>query len=195
MPESEMMTASESESRFAASSSMDSGSTSPPLMDQAKQQAQRVLEQTQQKAEQAVDDARDKTKSWLDQQMATAADNLHDVADAVRTTGSSLRQGDKPVGKYADFTDGIAEAVENTSDYFRNANVEQVVGEVERFARRQPLAFIGIAFGIGFLAARFLKSSNAQTMSGRIGINPDRSLPMVTSSQTGAADNGTGTTG
>jgi ElaB/YqjD/DUF883 family membrane-anchored ribosome-binding protein len=197
MPDSETMTASEHQSRFAASSPAMNGDTaSPPLVEQAKQQAHRVLEQTQQKAGQAIDDARDKTKSWIDHQKEATAENLHDVADAVRATGSSLRQGNKPVGSYADFTDGLADAVENASQYLRNTNIETVAGEVERFARRQPVAFIGIAFGLGFLAARFLKSSHANTTQGRVGINPDRSLPVVMDSQTGAEANyGTGTTG
>ena len=196
MPDSETMTSSLNASDFATNHSLGGDTASPPLVEQAKQQAQRVLEQTQQKAGQAIGDARDKTTSWIDQQMGAAATNLHDVADAVRTTGSALREGGKPVGNYAEFTDGIAEAVEKTSDYLRNANVEQVAGEVERFARRQPIAFIGIALGIGFLAARFIKSSNSSSGQGQLSYNPDRSLPVVTTSQTGAAANyGTGITG
>jgi hypothetical protein len=34
-----------------------------------------------------------------------------------------------------------------------------VIGQVEDFARRQPVAFIGGAALLGFLASRFLKSS------------------------------------
>lgn len=196
MPESETMTANSTASDFTTSFSSGGDTASPPLIEQAKQQAHRVLEQTQHKAGQAIGDAREKTTSWIDQQMGSVASNLHDVADAVRTTGSALREGGKPVGSYAEFTDGIAEAVESASDYLRNANVEQVAGEVERFARRQPVAFIGIALGIGFLAARFLKSSSTSNSPARVGFNPDRSLPVVTTTQTGAnADYGTGTSG
>lgn len=175
----------------------ENGSASSPLLEQAKQQAHRVVEQTQQKAGQAMGQARDKTKSWLDQQMNVAAGNLDEVAHAVRSTGSTLReQGMDSYSRYAELADGAAEAVEKASGYLREANVDQVVGEVEHFARRQPLLFLGIAAGLGFLAARFLKSTGQVATEANGYYNPDRYLPVVPSSQTGVGpDYGTGTTG
>ena len=38
-----------------------------------------------------------------------------------------------------------------------------MVTQVEQYARRQPAIFLGGAFALGLLGARFLKSSNPQT--------------------------------
>ena len=42
----------------------------------------------------------------------------------------------------------------------RNRDVGELVNEVQRFARRQPALFVGSAFAIGVIGARFLKSSS-----------------------------------
>lgn len=160
------------------------GKSSPPLMEQAKQQAHKVVEQTQQKAGEVMVQARDKTKSWIEQQMESTAENLGGVAVAVRQTSQHLReQGQEPYSKFADFSEGAAEVVEKASDYLREAKVDEMVGEVERFARRQPTLFLGIAVAVGFLAVRFLKSSGRMDEGAQIGYNTDRQLPVVVTTE------------
>lgn len=162
-------------------SSANGNTTAPPLIDQAKQQAQKVVEQTQQKAGEVMEQARDKTKSWAEQQKCVTADSLHGVARAVRETGMHLRgQQDNPVHNYANFVEGSADAVERAAHYLRETDVDQMVGEVERFARRQPALFLGIAAALGFFAVRFLKSSGSSGSREQIGYNPDRRLPVPT---------------
>ena len=47
--------------------------------------------------------------------------------------------------------------------------MRNAVSSTERFARREPLFFLGGAFVVGLLAARFLKSSErAETESERL---------------------------
>jgi hypothetical protein len=58
-----------------------------------------------------------------------------------------------------------------------------MVGEVERFARRQPTLFLGIAVAVGFLAVRFLKSSGRMDEGAQIGYNTDRQLPVVVTTE------------
>jgi hypothetical protein len=60
----------------------------------------------------------------------------------------------------SEYTEKAAELVEGFSGYLREKNVDQLLGEVERFARRQAALFVGGAFALGFLASRFLKSSS-----------------------------------
>lgn len=157
---------------------------SPPLMEQAKEQAHKVVEQTQQKASEAMVQARDKTKTWVDQQMESTAGTLGSVAHAVRQTGNNLRaQGQPPLNTYADFVGGTADAVDRAAQYLREANVDQVVSEVETFARRQPVAFLSIAAALGFFAVRFLRSSGRVENENPAGYNPDRALPVVMDSQ------------
>lgn len=155
--------------------------TSPPLMDQAKQQAQKMMEQTQQKAGEVMEQARDKTMSWAEKQKETTADSLNGIARAVRETGEHIgEQWDNPVHHYADFVKGSADAVEKAATYLRDTNVDEMLGGVERFARRQPTLFLGIAVTLGFFAVRFLKSSGSTLNREQIGYNPDRQLPVPT---------------
>src|SRR5205814_9180472 len=53
----------------------------------------------------------------------------------------------------------VAEIVEGASTYLQEHSLDDLTGEVERFAWRNPAIFLGAAFGMGFLASRFLKSS------------------------------------
>ena len=43
-------------------------------------------------------------------------------------------------------------------------NVSEAVRDLESFARSQPTLFVGLAFGLGFIGGRFLKSASEQPM-------------------------------
>jgi hypothetical protein len=58
-----------------------------------------------------------------------------------------------------------AHQVEQFSRTLKERDVEQLYGEAEAFARRQPGVFLGGAVVLGFLAARFLKSSAQGSMN------------------------------
>jgi ElaB/YqjD/DUF883 family membrane-anchored ribosome-binding protein len=147
---------------YADSGSVDAattgGNTEKPLMEQAKQQTQHVLQQTQQKAGQVVEQARTQVMDQLSSQKERAAGSLESVAQALRQTGQHLREQDQaPV---AGFAEGAADTLERFTGYLNERNVDEMVREVENFARRQPGLFLAGAFALGFMAARFLKSSS-----------------------------------
>lgn len=162
------------------------GNAAAPIVDQAKQQAQKVIEHTQRSAGEAIGQARTKTTSWIETQLDMAADNLNNVAGAVRDTGAQLRTQDpKNLAQIADLASGAAEAVENVSTRLRDATVDDMIAETSQLARQQPALFIGGAFVIGFLLARFLKSTSSAGSTGTIGgsvnrfpISTDRYLPV-----------------
>jgi hypothetical protein len=139
------------------------GDTERPLLDQAKEQTQQVIQQTQQKAGEVVDRAREQVRSQLADQKERAAGSLESVADALRQAGQGLRDHDQ--GALGDYVQSAAEMVERVSDYLSRRDMDQLVREVEDMARRQPGLFVGGAFALGFLAARFLKSSRSNGRS------------------------------
>src|SRR5690606_20210610 len=53
----------------------------------------------------------------------------------------------------------MADQVDRFAGYLESRDVGEVMDQVEDFARRQPAAFIGGAFTLGLIGARFLKSS------------------------------------
>jgi len=142
----------------------DSSADDRPLVDQAKQQAGQVAQQARQAVSQVADKAAETVKSQLETQKERATGGLQEMAQALRETGESLRQRNQgAIGQYAE---SGAELVENFSGYFRDRNVQQIVGDVEEFGRRQATLFLGGAFALGFMLSRFLKSSSPYRAAG-----------------------------
>jgi len=154
---------------FGASSNTGSGSgqgssyrTTQEVRDQAQQKTGEVIDQAKAKTGEVVGQVQQQAKSQLSIQKDRAAEGLGSVSQALRQTGDQLRQGDNaPVAQY---TDKVAEQVDRVSTFLRERDINQIVNEVEHYARRQPAVFLGGAFALGLLAARFLKSSGQQAM-------------------------------
>lgn len=109
----------------------------------------------------------DKVSSTFDARKDKVAAGLGSVAQALRSSSDRLRtQGDE--GSIPEYVDTAATQVERLSGYLESTDTKAIVGNVEDFARRQPALFIGGAFFLGILGARFLKSS-AESMPGRSG--------------------------
>lgn len=114
-------------------------------------------------ASQALGQVKEKATTKIEDQKATLAQGLGSVADTIRQVGGSLRDtaGESDVASTAaKYGDSLAGQVEQFSNYLEKHNVSDLLREVERFARRNPAYFIGGAFALGLLGARFLKSSN-----------------------------------
>ena len=149
-----------------------------------------VIEQANQTTGQVVEQVQQQATSRLDRQKENAITGLSSVADAVRQLGQNLR-GQEQQGAIAEYAaqygERAAEQIERFTDYLREHDVNQLVGEVEDFARRQPVLFIGGAFLLGFAGARFLKSSSpARDVTGGA---PDagRALPPAPATGAGGA--------
>jgi hypothetical protein len=124
---------------------------------QTQEKAGQVADQAQQMAGQVVDQAKQQATSQLDSRKNQAVESLGTVAQALRQTGEHLRQNDQ--GAIAQYADKAAERVEQFTGQLRGKDVQTMVRDVERYARQQPAAFLGGAFVLGLLGARFLKST------------------------------------
>jgi hypothetical protein len=100
--------------------------------------------------------ATDKIRAAVNEQKASGADYVGNIAQAVHRAageiGKEVPQAEPYIRMAADQIDKAAKAV-------RERNVGQLFNEVQDFARRQPTAFFGGAVILGFAAIRFLKSS------------------------------------
>lgn len=129
-----------------------------PLVDQAKQQAGQVVQQTKQAASRVADQAVQQVRSQIATGKERASGSLEDVAQALHATSETLRErNQETIGSVAQTG---AELVDQVSDYFRERSVDQITQDVEGFARRQAGLFPGAAFAAGFMLSRFLKSSS-----------------------------------
>src|SRR5829696_2191060 len=104
-----------------------------------------------------LNQVRDKATSQLNEQKTRATDSLGDVAQAVRQSTQHLRE--QQYDTVAQFVERAADQIERFSNHLRERDLNQLVGEAQRFARQQPAVFIGSSFAAGMLAARFIKAS------------------------------------
>jgi hypothetical protein len=126
------------------------------VTEQVKQKAQDAVENTQQAASQAAGQAIDQAKSRLDSQKEQGAETLSQAAQALRHAGEDLRQQN---GMVAGVVDNAAGQIDRAAQYLQSHSVDQLMGDAEDLARRNSTMFLGGAFVLGLLAARFLKSS------------------------------------
>ncbi len=132
--------------------------------EQAKQQGQQLTRQARQQAGELATRGGEQVKSQLSNQKHEASQRLTPIQTAFRETAQQLRkQGQGPVAEYADKT---SDQVERFSGYLRETEVDEMVNEARGFARSRPGLFLGGALALGFLGARFLKSSSQEAGSG-----------------------------
>ena len=121
----------------------------------------------------SIHSAQGRIRSLLEQQSHRAADQLGSVANALHKAAEQL--SDENNGTAAHYAGQAADRVEQVADMLRNSTVDDMVGQVERFARRQPEVFVGAAFAVGFLFARFVKSSGERRFQGQGGYRGETS--------------------
>lgn len=147
-----------------------SSQQSPSATQQVEQKVEQAAEQAQQQADHLAGMAKQQVSSQAESRKNQAANELSAVADAVRQAGQQLRQQQhQTVAHYADMA---AQRVDQVSQSLQQQDVSQLVSEAERFVRKRPGLFVGSAFALGLVGARFLKSSS--TSQGRgAGSQPD----------------------
>ena len=106
------------------------------LGSQAKDVASDVAHQVAQSAERQFAGGKDR-----------AAEAIHQIAGALRQTGDELLGKDMPVAN--DYLGKVAGQVESMSSYLRSKRLDDVGRDLEAYARREPVLFIGSAFLLG----------------------------------------------
>jgi len=134
----------------------DSGSpidAAPVPVRQAADQAREVVGQ-------AMDMAQQQASDQLGSQLSRVSGSLTALSQAVDMAGDELRRRNEPM--LASAVDQAGQQVEQVAEYLRASSLEQLVADTESLARRQPTLFLGGAFALGLLAARFLKASRPE---------------------------------
>jgi hypothetical protein len=107
-----------------------------------------------------VGKVREQATAQLSSQKDKATDGLGSVAQAVRQTTQHLRENQHET--VAHYAEQAADQIERFSQGLRNKDVGELMNDAQRLARRQPALFVGGAFALGLLGARFLKSSSPE---------------------------------
>lgn len=126
----------------------------------AKEKTEPIREKTGKYVEETktvIDRAGERAKSTVAQQKDVAANQLHDVAEALRYTSDQPRQQEQ--GNFARYSNEIADQIDRASGYLEEHSLDDLRRDAADFARQQPELFIGGAFTLGLFAVRFMKSS------------------------------------
>ncbi len=114
-------------------------------------------------ASQAYGIAAQKATEAIDEHKANLTQGLTGVADTIRQIGDNLKGSQEPTGVSniaAQYTNTAAQKVEQLSGYLDRRDFKGLVRDLEDTAHRNPAIFLGGAFALGILAARFFKSGN-----------------------------------
>ena len=123
--------------------------------------AKRAAEDVKAKVTSQVEDIKHKVAEQADSVVSDSrnqvASQVGGVAAAFKRTGEQLREEDHQ--NLAGYTEQLGEQVQGVADYLEQRDLRSIKRDIERFARRQPAAFIGLSLAAGLIGARFLKSS------------------------------------
>jgi hypothetical protein len=118
-----------------------------------------VADQATQKTGELAEKARATGERQLTSRKDQAARSANDLADALRQVSDQLEEGGQQRGT-AQLVSTGAEQIDKIANYLRTTDVNQMIGGLEDFARRQPAIFLGGAFTLGLIGARFLKAGS-----------------------------------
>lgn len=120
-------------------------------------QARAVAEDVKQEVRAAADQAKEHARSAATRQKDAAAQQMGGLAHALKAASDDLRS--RGQDSTAAYVRQAADGLERASGTMRERDIDDLIGTVEDFARRQPVAFLGGAVAAGFGLARFMRSS------------------------------------
>lgn len=129
--------------------------------------------EARQAAREVAQAGRAQARTYIDEHRFTAADRIHGMAEALRSTARDLEDRDRQSSR---FTQGAAERADRVADLLREHDAESLLCEARAMARRSPALFVGGAVTAGLLLGRFLKSSGEREHDEADDDEPEREL-------------------
>ncbi len=125
-------------------------------------QASEVAGEAKLQATELMGQAKEQASNAFSKQQEQAVGGLGSLADALRETAQKLKEGDDGAqAGIASFVEDAADRLAQSADFLRDKDPNQLLHDVQDFAKKQPVAFVGAALGIGLVAARLMKSGGA----------------------------------
>ena len=132
------------------------GGTAPrSTRDDAEREARNLTDEARQTGREAYDRASGEARAQGDAAKHRAADEVTDISGALRRAAEESRDGSPQQQAFGRVAEGLADF----SDEMRQKSFGDAARELDGFARRNPLAFLGGAALLGFAATRFAKAS------------------------------------
>jgi hypothetical protein len=124
--------------------------------EQIKEAFSSAAEEAQQQASAATERAKSRARDFAEQQKSAGADQVGGVAHAMEAAADQL-QGQMPLA--AEYIEEVAGRLNTMASTIRERSIDDMLGNVAEFARKQPALFFAGAVATGFALSRFAKSS------------------------------------
>ncbi|MBZ6076535.1 hypothetical protein [Microvirga puerhi] len=102
-----------------------------------------------------IDAAREQATDYAGRRKADVAQSVADFATSLRESTRSFEE--RP--NIQAVVDSAAEGLEQLADSIRDRSFADIFNDVENIARQRPATVAAVSLAIGFLAARFIKST------------------------------------
>lgn len=114
-------------------------------------------DQVSAKAHELGGDAVAQIREQLDQRSTRAGEQAQAIGHALQSGVTQLRSegNEMPAKVLAE----VARRADHLGAYLESANADQILGELEGFARRRPWLTAGVGVLAGLMASRFVKAS------------------------------------
>jgi ElaB/YqjD/DUF883 family membrane-anchored ribosome-binding protein len=138
-------------------------------------------EQLSTKAHELGEDVNVQVREQLDQRSTQAGEQVQAMGHALQSGVEQLRSEGKDVP--AKLMAQVAERAEDLGAYLQSSQADQMLMDLERFARRRPWVTAGVGLFAGFVASRFVKASadrryeSSRSNGGAYVSQTQRSLP------------------
>jgi ElaB/YqjD/DUF883 family membrane-anchored ribosome-binding protein len=134
------------------------------LTDQASAKVQDAASAAQEKASELREQGSARLRDQFDQRSNQAGMQVRSLAEALRRSGNELRtEGNSNA---AQLTGQAAGRIEQLGTYLEQKRGDELIRDIETFARRRPWMLAGIGMLAGVAAARFMKASSEQRYDG-----------------------------
>jgi hypothetical protein len=140
--------------------------------------AQQAAERTRAQASRTAGEVQEHAKAFLSEQKEAAAEHIDGVVKVLHDAVDQLRQ--RSPGAVTDYAERAVGGLDSVAHALREQDMRALVGQVEDFARRQPVLFLAGSVAVGFALARFLKSSSHDYgQASRHGVSGTGQRPMA----------------
>jgi len=99
--------------------------------------------------------ARDQASDYADKRKGDLAQSVADFANSLRESTTSFE--DRP--NIRAVVDSAAEGLDHLAGSIRERSFGEIFSDVEDIMRQRPTAVVAVSLAVGFLAARFVKST------------------------------------
>jgi len=111
-------------------------------------------------------------KSRLERGKSTAADQVDQFANAIKSAGGELN-GTPTLASYAN---ELANSISSFSTRLRDGSIEDLANDMQQAARRNPTLFLAGGLTLGIVLARLIKASTTEEEPLLVGSDYDESL-------------------